>query len=215
LQHAREYLTGSAGTLQGDTYVLLATDGGPNCNYDLECDADRCTANLDNQCTQSNCCTGNGEYCVDDATVTAEIELLRDAGIPTFVVGIPGTEDYATYLDSFAEAGGVPNPESPPSYYAVSAQGGVNGLVEVFQSITELLVRSCEVELEREAPAADLVNVAVDCEPLRPREADGSGWELDKSSTPNVITLSGPICEQIQTDGAKRVDVVFGCKTIE
>ena len=216
LKQAREYLTGSAAAaLEGDTYVLLATDGGPNCNFDLSCDADRCTANLDEQCSLPNCCDGNGEYCIDDDAVRNELEELRDAGIPTFVVGIPGTEDYAPYLDDFAEAGGVPNPDQPPSYYAVSAQGGVEGLVSVFQSITELLVRSCEIELEREAPAPGLVNVAVDCEPVRPMEADGSGWELDASSTPNLITLSGPICEEIQANGAKRVNVVFGCKTIE
>jgi hypothetical protein len=97
----------------------------------------------------------------------------------------------------------------------VSAQGGVEGLVDVFQSITELLVRSCEIELDREPPAAGLVNVAVDCEAVRPMEPDGSGWELDTSSVPNLITLAGPICEEVQTNGAKRVDVVFGCKTIE
>ena len=216
LEHAREYLTGSAASeLEGDTYVLLATDGGPNCNYDLSCEAERCTANLDDQCSLPNCCDGNGEYCLDDEAVVSAIDGLRRAGIQTFVVGIPGTEDYAPLLDDFAEAGGVPNPDAPPSYWAVSADGGVDGLVDVFQSITELLVRSCEIELEREAPAPGLVNVAVDCEPIRPSEADGSGWQLDGTSVPNLVTLTGPICEEIQSNGAKRVDVVFGCKTIE
>jgi hypothetical protein len=213
LRRAREYLT--AATLEGDTYVVLATDGGPNCNFDLECDADRCTANLDNQCSLENCCDGNGEYCVDDESVTGEIEALRDAGIPTFVVGIPGTEDYAQYLEDFAEAGGVPNPDEPPSYYAVDASGGVEGLTGVFRDITEQLVRSCEVELEREPPAPSLVNVAVDCTPIRPEEDDGSGWELDTGASPALIRLSGPVCEEIQASGAKRVDVVYGCKTIQ
>jgi hypothetical protein len=213
LRRAREYLTESG--LEGDSYVLLATDGGPNCNFDLECEADRCTANLDDQCPRGNCCDGNGEYCVDDEDVTNQIEELEQAGIKTFVVGIPGTEQYAEYLSAFADAGGVPNQDPPPSYYAVSAEGGLEGLVSVFREVTEQLVRSCEVELEREAPAPGLVNVAVDCKPLRPMEDDGSGWELDADRTPNVIEISGPICEEIQTSGAKRVDVVFGCKTIE
>lgn len=213
LREAREYLTSA--NLEGDSYVLLATDGGPNCNFDLECEAERCTANLDDQCPTGNCCNGNGEYCVDDQSVTSELEELEQAGIRTFVVGIPGTEDYADYLDTFAEAGGVPNPDAPPSYYAVSADGGVEGLVSTFRDITEQLVKSCEVELAREAPQPGLINVAVDCQPLRPEEDDGSGWELDTDVTPNLITISGPVCEQIQTSGAKRVDVVFGCKTIE
>jgi hypothetical protein len=51
--------------------------------------------------------------------------------VPTFVIGIPGTERYADYLNAFATAGGVPNPSTLPDYYAVSAEGGVDGLTRI------------------------------------------------------------------------------------
>src|SRR5690606_24704447 len=148
LERAREDFTeGPGADLEGDKYVLLATDGGPNCNSDNTCDRMRCTPWLDGQGSEeNNCCAGAGEYCLDDESVLETIEALRKADIPTFVVGIPGTERYAPYLDAFAEAGGVPS-DGEHAYYAVPADGGVQGLVDVLHEITQLLVRSCEVEL--------------------------------------------------------------------
>ncbi len=216
LARAREYFTEGLGAdLEGDKYVLLATDGGPNCNEENTCDRTRCTPWLDGQCDEDdNCCAGAGEYCLDDASVLDEIEALREADIPTFVVGIPGTELYAPHLEAFAEAGGVPS-DDEQAYYAVSSEGGVQGLVDVFHEITQLLVRSCEVELGTTPSNANLVNVAVDCEVVRPMEDDGSGWELDTSEDPPIIELVGPICSQIRESGARRVDVVYGCPTVE
>ncbi|HYO93617.1 MAG TPA: vWA domain-containing protein [Polyangiaceae bacterium] len=215
LQRANEYFTTGAGAgLQGNSYVLLATDGGPNCNASNSCGAERCTPNLDNQCNSGNCCKSSGEYCLDDHEVTRQIEALKANGIPTFVVGIPGTEAYAPYLEEFAKAGGVANPTAPPQYYAVSASGGVRGLVDVFTGITTKLVRSCEITLSTDPPNVNEVNLAVDCEVVRPTADDGSGWELDTSTAPNKVLLKGALCEQVERDGVRRIDVVYGCPTI-
>jgi hypothetical protein len=215
LQRANEYFTTGAGAaLPGTSYVLLATDGGPNCNSANNCGAERCTPNLDNDCNSGNCCKSSGEYCLDDLEVTRQIESLKANGIPTFVVGIPGTEAYAPYLEEFAKAGGVANPTAPPQYYAVSASGGVRGLVDVFTGITTKLVRSCEITLSTDPPNVNEVNLAVDCEVVRPTAMDGSGWELDTTTAPNKVLLKGALCEQVERDGVRRIDVVYGCPTI-
>ncbi len=143
---AYEYYTQGAGKqLKGDRYVLLATDGGPNCNGLNTCEGSTCTPNLDGQCSIDNCCEGMGNYCLDDQSVIEQIEALKNEGISTFVIGIPGTEQYAEYLDQFALAGGVPNPSGDPDYYAVSAEDGVQALAQTFKDITTHLVRGCEV----------------------------------------------------------------------
>src|SRR5690606_14762035 len=100
------FTRGEGRNLKGDRFVLLATDGGPNCGPDNTCDADACTPNLDGQCPagEGNCCEGEGLYCLDDAAVIEKIEALAEAGVATFVIGIPGTEQYASYLDDFAIA---------------------------------------------------------------------------------------------------------------
>jgi hypothetical protein len=209
------FSTGDGKDLKGDRFVLLATDGGPNCgNDDAKCAADHCTPNLDGLCPadQGNCCDGEGSYCLDDAAVVQKIKSLADAGVPTFVIGIPGTESYADYLNAFASAGGVPNPSMPPAYYAVSAEGGVDGLTRTFSNITTHLVRSCDVDLGAAAPDRRLVNVAVDCT-IVPYEA-GAGWNIDPDA-PTTLALAGEACERVKREGARRIDVVYGCPTVK
>jgi hypothetical protein len=218
LAAAYEYFTvGEGSSLEGQRYVLLATDGGPNCNPDNTCDADTCTSNLDGNCPSGNCCDGEGAACLDDAAVVEQIEALAAEGVPTFVIGIPGTEAYASYLDTFATAGTVPNPNGPSEYYAVSAEGGVEELTQTFIDITTHLVRSCEVEIETLPPDPMRVNVAVDCEFVPKDEGDGVGWSLQEAGSPddpNLVLLSGDVCTQIENEGARRVDVIFGCKPV-
>lgn len=213
LAAALDYFTvGEGAALKGDRFVLLATDGGPNCDIDNVCDAEHCTQNLDGVCAEGNCCEGEGLSCLDDAAVVEQLEALHAAGVPTFVVGIPGTEVYGEYLSTFAVAGGVPNPNAPPDYYAVSAEGGVEELTQTFVDITTHLVRSCEVELGEAPREKKLVNVAVDCE-IVPFE-EGAGWDITPDA-PTTLVLAGDACKRLEREGARRVDVVYGCQTVK
>lgn len=216
LDAALAYFTSGEGKdLKGDRFVLLATDGGPNCgSSDTVCSADHCTPNLDGLCPadQGNCCRGEGSYCLDDAAVVQKIRALAEASVPTFVIGIPGTESYADYLDAFALAGGVANPKKQPDYYAVSAKGGVDGLTQTFVDITQHLVRSCDVDVGTMAPSKTLVNVAVDCD-IVPFD-EGSGWDIG-SDAPTTLVLAGDTCKRVKREGARRIDVVFGCPTVK
>lgn len=216
LDAALTYFTvGDGRDLEGDRFVLLATDGGPNCgSIDTVCNPDRCTPNLDGLCPadQGNCCKGEGAYCLDDAAVVDKIRALAEASVPTFVIGIPGTERYADYLNDFANAGGVPSPHAASAYYAVSAEGGVEGLTQTFTDITTHLVRSCDVDLGALVPNKRLLNVAVDCEVVP--FADGDGWDLDRE-TPNNLVISGDNCQRIKREGARRIDIVYGCPTVK
>lgn len=214
LQRAFLYFTeGEGADLDGENYVLLATDGGPNCNDNASCDGSTCTTNLDNQCDTDNCCEGFPAYCLDDGSVTSQIEALANANVKTFVVGIPGTEAYTDYLNGFADAGGVPQEGADTSYYAVSASAGVQGLVDVFNSITTQLVRSCDIELTEQPPKLDDVNVAIDCEIVE-RGENNENWDYDQTPNPTMIQLKGDVCERLQEEGATRVDVVLGCPVV-
>ena len=209
------FTTGDGKDLKGDRFVLLATDGGPNCGPpERTCTADHCTPNLDGSCPADagNCCDGEGSYCLDDAAVVQKIRALAEASVPTFVIGIPGTESYADYLNGFASAGGTANPHAPPDYYAVSASGGVEGLTQTFVDITTHLVRSCDVDLGNVAPEKNLVNVAVDCDVV-PFE-DGDGWDI-RDDAPTTLVLAGDTCQRIEHEGARRIDVVYGCPTVK
>ncbi|MBN1612735.1 MAG: VWA domain-containing protein [Polyangiaceae bacterium] len=226
LNAALTYFEGGEGSLlKGDKYVLLATDGGPNCNDALDCDNDECTIALDGLCTSSDCCANDPLWCVDWKETKNKIAALKKAGVKTIVVGIPGSEAYTGWLNDFADAGGAVAPTATDDdgahYYEVSASGGIDALTKTFEDITVSLVRSCRIQLDY-TPASTsewLVNVALDCKvvPQGGEELDGAAgaggdvnWEIDRSTDPPTIELLGDYCEKVQR-GVERIDIIIGC----
>jgi hypothetical protein len=215
------YTTGDGRCLLGDKYVLFVTAGGPNCHTAAvpACDAPQCVRNLDPEptCNQETNCCGTPQLainCLDDESVVTEIQNLKAQGVSTIVVGLPGSEPYAEYLNAFAVAGGQPNPDpgATTAYYAVAESAGVSGLAETLQRINVGLVKSCVIQYATPPDDPDLVDVLVDCN-LVPRDpvdgGDGSLWTLDQAA--RTITLQGGICDQIVNGGAQRIDYIFGC----
>lgn len=226
LAHALDYFeNGDGKNLDGTSYVLLATDGGPNCNGDLSCDADGCVANIESeiatmQC-MGNCCDAAVDdrgplNCLDEDRTVAKVEALAAAGVKTFVVGIPGSQFFASTLDKLAEAGGVPNADAPPSYYAVTAADGAQGLTDVLTHITQGLITTCRLELSTtpDDPHYEaLLNVVIDGDEV-PQKGD-DGWTVDRTTTPPTIVLAGKTCDYMEEHGAEHVQITYGCPTVQ
>jgi hypothetical protein len=222
LERAFVYFTeGPGADLEGENIVLLATDGGPNCNPDTACEVEECTINIDSEpddpCPPggANCCATYPPGCLDHAGTLAQIEQLAEAGVRTIVVGIPGAEEYYTRLEEYAEAGGFINPDGSYGYYEVSAGGGIEELTQTFDAITIALIQRCEIPVTQEIPNPNVVNVAVDCEVIPKGEEAGteSRWYFDDPDNPTRIIIDGPICDTIQNEGVERLDTVYGCPT--
>ena len=214
LRRALRYL--QAENLDGETFVVLATDGGPNCNAEATCGIDECTMNIAGSCEGDsiNCCEPVPTGCLDtDDTRSAIMDLAND-GVHTYVVGIPGSEPYEPALNEFAVAGRVPNidPDDPdaPQFYQVSAAGGVNALQETFQRITEQLVTSCVLPLADPPDDPQRVNVAIDCTIIPQKGADGlNQWILSDDGL--SVEILDDRCETITSNGVDRIDVLLGC----
>ena len=223
LSRAYAYFKSGAGkALKGEKYVLLATDGGPNCSADesISCGAASCTVNMDGLCPgKLNCCDAKLDpegpsKCLDDAASVQAVADLADAGIKTFVIGIPGTEAYADTLDALAAQSGVENPDAPPAYFAVSAKGGVDGLTSVFQRITTGLITSCRLQLEGEPPNINDVFVVIDGVLIKKGEADG--WrESAPPTSPPTLEIQGATCDKLEAEGAEYINVSYGCPNFE
>jgi hypothetical protein len=223
LSRALNYYTAGDGSgLIGDKYVLLVTDGGPNCDTAAvsACEGDKCTRNLDPDptCNTSlNCCStaALAVNCLDDVSVNTQIQALATAGIKTIVVGIPGSDPYVQYLNLFAQSGQKPNPDpnATTAYYAVAESAGATGLADTLHAITIDLVKSCVITYTTPPQDTEQVTVLVNCNPV-PRDptdgGDGSYWTLDTAA--KTITLGGPTCDTILNEGVNRVDYIFGCK---
>lgn len=220
LRAAYEYYVSGAGkSLSGDRYVLLATDGGPNGATGLTCDRTGCTSNIDRGDLTSdkpNYCDASLDphgplSCLDTAGTVTELTALANAGIKTFVVGIPGSEPYVPALDQFAVAGGAPKSATSPRYYAVTADGA-EGLSATFTSIAKHLITTCNLQLQSNPPDLSRLNVTVDGNIIA--QAGPDGWDLDTTTSPPTVVLKGATCTAIQTNGAQSVQILFGCPTV-
>lgn len=162
-------------------FVLLATDGLPNCGAPTP--------------------DGGTEQTVDETV--AAIEALRADGIVTYVLGFGA--DFSggeAALMRMATAGGTGAP-----YNARSAAELDVALDAIAAAI---IPPSCEVMLDGPARDPRLFQVRFDGGPLIPRnEAHTSGWDYDAAS--NVITFYGPECERVRSGDVASVEVDFGC----
>ena len=225
-------------TFPGKTYVILATDGGPNCNSSAMCDAANCELDIESSpgcMTSTNCCAGGGgnsEDCLDAEPTTNAVQALAADGFPVYVVGVPGSAPYATLLDTLAIAGGTardPN-GAGPQYYNVATTDQPSFQAALFQ-VAAKVTGSCTLKLDAVPPNPSLVNVFLDEQPL----ATGAGcidpgdataqpvMTSEAGSAPSTcnwvlegqtVTVLGAACQEIMSGDVLDVRVVAGCPTV-
>jgi hypothetical protein len=200
------------------TYVVLATDGAPNCNRDASCDSSRCIPDIEGTklddlvCGEGfSCCDpelvgkGAGANCVDDEATLAGIEALAAAGIPTYVIGMPGAAPYADVLDRFAEAGGTARP-GIARYYAVNDSAELNdALLEIGTGVAI----ECDLTLAEVPADASLVNVSYDGRLVPYNEADGWVWDGE-----TALSMRGAACDELRSGVVQSVSIIYGCTTV-
>ncbi|WP_437687524.1 vWA domain-containing protein [Sorangium sp. So ce176] len=195
--------------LPGKTIVVLATDGGPNCNSSATCSAEECIANIEQQCPEENCCAPSGPSgpggCLDRDDTVAAIARLAASGIDVYVVGIPGSEFYGDVLDQMALAGGTAQFVSP-FYFKVD---NLDTLGNVLSRIASIVV-SCEFALADPPPEDGQTNVYLD-EQLVPYDPE-NGWRW---KSPAVVELLGEACQKLKSGRVGQVQIVSGCPTEE
>ena len=205
LEAARESLARA----KGKSFVVLATDGAPNC-VTTTCPASQCLLNID----RLNGCAPGGPSCCDVAGTTAcldgdgaetAVRALASSGVDTYVVGVPGSETYADVLDRLAHAGGRPRPATP-AYYRVDSTSQAD-LASALKKVTAQIAATCELKLAAAAPA-DLVNVFLDGA-IVPR-SDVDGWRIDGAT----VTLVGATCAAVKAGDKVQVQVTTGCTTV-
>ncbi len=211
LQAARSRLA----NVSGRKFVILATDGAPNCNPTASCGYTLCQPNMENMpgCPKDgpfNCCEppdGYRENCTDTASTLGAIAALKSSGIPVYVVGLPGAAPYATLLDEMAQAGGTALPSSP-RYFAVNA-ASEDVMLAALKKIAAQITGTCTFDLEEEPANASLVNVYMD-DVVVPYEPV-NGWTISGKT----VTLVGASCERVKNGDVLDVRIIAGCPRIE
>jgi hypothetical protein len=207
-------LTPRITSLQGKTVVILATDGAPNCNASATCGVDECLTNLEAQpgCPiggPPNCCAPNQidgpTLCLDKSATLAAIDGLFAKGVPTYVIGVPGSGPYASLLDAMATHGGTARGASP-QYYRVDSTDA-SAFASALAAIAAKVTASCTFTLDS-VPEPSKLNVFLDGIVL-PQDPN-NGWKLDGTT----VEIVGDACKKLQSGDILSVRVVAGCPTV-
>ena len=208
-------LADNVATLPKPVYLLLATDGGPNCG-DGPCDADHCTYNIDGRSfgttkcdSTKNCCdpaigTGGAgpRACLDSEATLSAITTLSGAGVKTFVLGIAGAAPYAADLDRFALAGGTER------YYAAD-DPTQEAFAAALSLIAAKVVDRCVITIDPPASDPGVTNVLADGVVVPQDPVDGWTWRDDAT-----IELHGSTCADVKSGKTTSLKVAVGCKTV-
>ena len=174
--------------------LVLATDGEPNCNANL--DPNTCV------CVGSPFC--DAVRCLDDTRTVGRIAHFADAGLPTYVIGIaPSTDNtFITVLNQMAVAGGHPQLGGTTSFYGVTNEAE---LTAAFTSISAQ-VGAC-VFLSSSVPNTDEgIKVTLGGVPVP--EGTGGVWS-DRSN--GEVTLLGSFCAEATAMRDLPLDATIAC----
>jgi von Willebrand factor type A domain len=190
-------VTSGAAYLQGLTdtnpkYILLATDGEPNCAAAGGGGGRR---------------AGRGGGTTSDAPgAEAAVTMAAAAGIPVFVVGVGNVTAAQMTLDQLATNGGRAQATQPFYYPASNTADLVAVLTKIGGQIT-----SCTFSLGKAPP--DPTNIAVyayaGTTSTRLAQSMTNGWEYGAGMT--SIELFGAACDAVKAKTTTDVQAIFGC----
>jgi hypothetical protein len=179
-------------------YILLATDGQPNCAKGI---------------------LSTDDYGADDKTATiAAIAKAKADGILVVVVGIaigtngPFLGNAEITLNSMAEAGGMPRNDTYKYYPANDAASLVTALKQIVG-----ILPTCTFSLASTPP--DPTNVAVDAYPpgggapsriTNQDKTHTEGWDFNDTDMTS-IRVYGKWCEEVMSGKIERLQAIFGC----
>jgi hypothetical protein len=170
LQAGREILGSGRPTRK---YLLLATDGEPNCT------------------------PGEGDPAAADvAGTTSAIRSLAEQGLTTFVLGVAVHGASADALTSMAGAGGHAR-QAATAYYTASDAPALEGALDEVARQVAL----CTFELTPPPPAGTTLTLSIGGRAFARNPGHvGDGWDVTGAG--KAIELYGAACDAIQAGGA-------------
>lgn len=177
-----------ADQFQAGKYVLLVTDGAPNCHNG-----------------QLGSGFGGMDQAAVDDTVAAVRELAQD-GIKTYVIGYDTKNDAAlsAALDRMAVAGDTGDQHHRPVEDQQSLQA-------MLQEIAGGAI-SCAWALDSVPEDPSYVKVDVDGRQLNLN--DPNGWRLDVKDGVATVTVQGSACDTLRSGGEHTLHVEVTCEVV-
>lgn len=181
--------------------MVLATDGGPNCNTSLDVSTCPCTAPTPPACSV--------DQCLDDARTAMVIASYAARGVPTYVIGLDSATqpEERSALSEMAVAGGRPNSvPGQPAYYRAEQVEQVNG---AFAAITRSIAR-CALATPSRPSDPSAIEIQIDGITVPKDASHRNGWDWNDPSF-GQIALFGAACDRLANPSASAVAVVHTC----
>jgi hypothetical protein len=181
--------------------MVLATDGGPNCNGSLDASTCACTSPTPPACTVDNC--------LDDARTATIIASYASRGVPTYVIGLDSaTQPFEkSALSEMATAGGRPNTAAgQPAYYSAEQVSQVNA---AFAAITQSIAR-CALATPSRPSDPNAIEIQIDGVTVPKDASHRNGWDWNDPSY-GQIALFGAACTKLASPSASAVAIVHSC----
>jgi hypothetical protein len=178
-------------------FLLLATDGLPNCPSGCATMAKPNTA-----CTM----TDNPN---EDAAAEAAVMMAAMQGFPTFVIGIGNVTTAQNTLNQLAINGGHAQTGAGTSYFAATDEASLEAALNAIVG----QVASCLIPLPAASQGQTNVAVSVDNAAGTPTKVPNdptNGWTYT-DSTDTSITLHGTYCDGVTNGTYSNVEYVYAC----
>jgi hypothetical protein len=188
LQRAYTYFVRNPSRLRA-RYLLLATDGAPNCNPDLDGSTCRCTGG-------GSCRTSDPTRCLDDVRTVDIVRQIANnpvAPMATYVIGIANDDEtvFASTLTAMAVAGGRPKrlADGRATYYDVREPDDLATALNAVQNA----VARCTFLAPSRPREGTTITILVNGVAAVRDETRANGWDWTDRAL-GEITLFGPAC---------------------
>ena len=176
-------------------YLLLATDGLPNCPVG-------CAA----MSSPSTSCT-NTDNPSEDMAAESAIAAALQMGFKTYVIGIGNVTTAQNTLTAMATAGGVPQTGAATSYYAATDPTALESALNAIVGA----VASCNISLSG-APSG-FTNVAVSADTssgtIEIPPDPTNGWSYGPNN--QSIVLNGTSCSSLKSGAYSNLQFYYAC----
>jgi hypothetical protein len=176
---------------QNPRYLVLATDGEPNCAMGGNTGGGRRG--------------GGGTGAADDAAAIMSVASAATAGFKTFVIGVATGADAENVLTGMAMAGGEPRVGATPPYYPVASK---QDLINALGTITGLIT-DCVFRLSQPPPSPPDVAVNVGSARVSRDTNHMNGWDYNAGN--DSIQFYGQACEDVKKASGQNVQIIYGC----
>jgi len=184
------YLTQLGMTEPNPKFIVLATDGSPNCPAMGNTDTD------------------------DTAGAVAAVTAARMAGIPTFVVGISAGGAPEMALNMMAVEGGYPQMGQPTQYYPVTSTAEFAAVLRTLVGMASTCNFSIPTPptMDGTTSREDITVTGGSGTPTDPpiTQDPTNGWTYT-DTTHTSITLHGTACDQVTAGTITTVTIIFNC----